>query len=99
MLPWDPSTERGVGDKLWNNAKDFVGMNFDRDPSRFSTKQIADAREAFMKANEEVKLWNPSQVEGWSDGEILDRIIDIGNGKYPKIANKFREYYHKFEEE
>ena len=99
MLPWDPDTERGVGDKLWNNAKDFVGMNFDRDPKRFSTKQIADAREAFMKANEEVKLWNPTQIEGWSDGEILDRIIDIGNGKYPKIANKFREYYHKFEEE
>ena len=93
MKPWDPELERSTGDKLANNALSFFGANFDRGPERFSDKQINALRDAFEYANN-IKHWkNPHQVEGWSDGEIIDRAIEIGKGKHPEIASLVREKY------
>jgi hypothetical protein len=99
MRPWDSSTEFNTWDKLIDNAKSFFGVNFDQDPSRFSTKQLNDMRQALMNANEEVKKWNPIEIEGWSDREVLRLIKEIGNGKRPDISAKVKAEYNKLKEE
>ena len=99
MKPWDSSTEFSVSDKLKDNASTFFGINFDQDPNRFSTKQLNDLRQALLNANEKVGKWNPTQIEGWSDREILRLIKEIGNGKRPDIANEVIKEYKKLKEE
>ena len=99
MKPWDESTEFSTLDKLIDNAKSFFGVNFDQDPSRFSTKQIDDMRQALINANEEVQKWNPIEVEGWSDREVLRLIKEIGSGKRPDISAKVKAEYNKLKEE
>lgn len=99
MKPWDKSTEFNTWDKLIDNAKSFFGVNFDQDPSRFSTKQLNDMRQALMNANEEVQKWNPIEIEGWSDREVLRLIKEIGNGKRPDISAKVKAEYNKLKEE
>ena len=99
MRPWDASTEFNVADKLWDNTKNFFGMNFDLDPNRYSKKQLNDLRQAIMNANETVGKWNPIQIEGWSDREVLRLIKEIGAGKRPDIASEVKKEYKKLKEE
>lgn len=99
MRPWDSSTEFSVADKLLDNTKNFFGINFDLDPSRYSTKQLNDLRQAIANANEEVGKWNPIEIEGWSDREVLRLIKEIGEGKRPDISAKVKAEYKKLKEE
>lgn len=99
MKPWDASTEMNVIEKLWDNTKNFVGANFDMDPNRFSRKQLDDMRQAILNANEKVGKWNPSQINGWSDREVLRLIIEAGKGKRSEIDNEIKKEYLKLKEE
>ena len=94
--PYDPKLEREKGEQVFQNLLSMFSLNHSKDPSRFTTKQLSNMKDALIEANKELHLWSNPQIKGLSDGEVLDLINSIGANKYGYSAiEKVNKAYDK----